>query len=98
MTTEKIAERVQFAYWVPNVSGGLVTSTIDQQYNDGFRTKLIGTPEQIAERIVAYRRRGVDLILADFLHVQEEVEYFGANVLPLVRELEAQEQPAAVAS
>lgn len=68
------------------------------QYNDGFRTKLIGTPEQIAERIVAYRRRGVDLILAGFLHFQEEVEYFGANVLPLVRELEAQEQPAAVAS
>jgi FMNH2-dependent dimethyl sulfone monooxygenase len=68
------------------------------QYNDGFRTKLIGTPQQIAERIVAYRRRGVDLILAGFLHFQEEVEYFGANVLPLVRELEAQEQPAAVAS
>jgi FMNH2-dependent dimethyl sulfone monooxygenase len=68
------------------------------QYNDGFRTKLIGTPEQIAERIVAYRRRGVDLILAGFLHFQEEVEYFGANVLPLVRELEAAEQPVPVAS
>ena len=25
------------------------------QYNDGFRTQLIGTPEQIAERIAAYR-------------------------------------------
>ena len=59
------------------------------QYNDGFRTQLIGTPEQIAERIVAYRRRGVDLILAGFLHFQEEIEYFGAKVLPLVRELEA---------
>ena len=23
------------------------------QYNDGFRTQLIGTPEQVAERIVA---------------------------------------------
>jgi dimethylsulfone monooxygenase len=59
------------------------------QYNDGFRSQLIGTPEQIAERIVAYRRRGVDLILAGFLHFQEEIEYFGAKVLPLVRELEA---------
>jgi FMNH2-dependent dimethyl sulfone monooxygenase len=59
------------------------------QYNDGFRTQLIGTPEQIAERIVAYRRRGVDLILAGFLHFQEEIEYFGSRVLPLVRELEA---------
>ncbi|MFK4086168.1 dimethylsulfone monooxygenase SfnG [Kribbella sp. NPDC020789] len=64
------------------------------QYNDGFRTQLIGTPEQIAERIVAYRRRGVDLILGGFLHFQEEIEYFGARVLPLVRELEAAEDTA----
>lgn len=42
------------------------------QYNDGFRTGLIGTPEQIAERIVAYRALGVDLILAGFLHFQKE--------------------------
>ncbi|WP_099023289.1 dimethylsulfone monooxygenase SfnG [Mycolicibacterium palauense] len=74
-------------------------STFDDlvQYNDGFRTKLIGTPEQIAERIVAYRQRGVDLILAGFLHFQEEIEYFGARVLPLVRELESQTRPVAVA-
>ncbi|MFG2365915.1 dimethylsulfone monooxygenase SfnG [Streptomyces mirabilis] len=59
------------------------------QYNDGFRTGLIGTPEQIAERIVAYKRLGVDLFLLGFLHYHEEVEYFGRRVLPLVRELEA---------
>jgi FMNH2-dependent dimethyl sulfone monooxygenase len=58
------------------------------QYNDGFRTQLIGTPEQIAERIAAYRKRGVDLILGGFLHFQEEIEYFGSRVLPLVREIE----------
>ncbi|OZD47864.1 dimethyl sulfone monooxygenase SfnG [Rhodococcus sp. 06-1477-1B] len=61
------------------------------QYNDGFKTQLIGTPEQVAERIVAYRRLGVDLVLGGFLHFQEEIEYFGAKVLPLVRELEAAE-------
>ncbi|MEV8553860.1 dimethylsulfone monooxygenase SfnG [Streptomyces glaucescens] len=61
------------------------------QYNDGFRTGLIGTPEQIAERIVAYKRLGVDLFLLGFLHYLEEVEYFGKRVLPLVRELEAQQ-------
>ena len=33
---------------------------------------------------------GVDLILSGFLHFQEEVEYFGRHVLPLVRELEQQ--------
>ncbi|HZU77001.1 MAG TPA: dimethyl sulfone monooxygenase SfnG [Dehalococcoidia bacterium] len=59
------------------------------QYNDGFRTRLIGTPEQIATRIVDYRRRGVNLLLLGFLHYHEEVEYFGRNVLPIVRELEA---------
>jgi dimethylsulfone monooxygenase len=58
------------------------------QYSDGFRTQLIGTPEQIAEDVGAYRKRGVDLILGGFLHLQEKIEYFGANVLPLVREIE----------
>ena len=61
------------------------------QYNDGFKTNLIGTPQQIAERIVALKNVGVDLILSGFLHFIEEVEYFGEKVLPLVRELEAQQ-------
>ncbi|WNC09117.1 dimethylsulfone monooxygenase SfnG [Pseudomonas coleopterorum] len=64
------------------------------QYNDGFKTNLIGTPEQIAERIVALKAVGVDLVLSAFLHFQEEVEYFGKRVLPLVRELEAERATA----
>jgi alkanesulfonate monooxygenase SsuD/methylene tetrahydromethanopterin reductase-like flavin-dependent oxidoreductase (luciferase family) len=101
MTTERIADHVKFAYWVPNVSnstsdkrGMWADSTFDDlvQYNDGFRTQLIGTPEQIAERVAAYRKRGVDLILGGFLHFQEEIEYFGSRVLPLVREIEDSEQ------
>ncbi len=68
------------------------------QYNDGFRTQLIGTPEQVAERIVEYRKLGVDLILGAFLHFHEEVERFGRDVLPIVRELEIENglDPAAV--
>jgi FMNH2-dependent dimethyl sulfone monooxygenase len=58
------------------------------QYNDGFKTNLIGTPEQIAQRIVALKAIGADLVLGGFLHYLEEVEYFGTRVLPLVRELE----------
>lgn len=58
------------------------------QYNDGFRTGLIGTPEQVARRIVDYKAAGVDLLLLGFLHVREEVERFGEQVIPLVRELE----------
>jgi FMNH2-dependent dimethyl sulfone monooxygenase len=60
------------------------------QYNDGFRSGLIGTPEQIARRIIEYRKLGVGLILSGFLHFQEEVDYFGQKVLPIVRELEAE--------
>lgn len=59
------------------------------QYNDGFRTDLIGTPEQIAERIHHLKRLGVNLILGAFLHFQEEVRFFGERVLPLVRQMEA---------
>ena len=86
-----------FAYEVKNAGkaspegeGNWAKSTFEDlvQYNDGFKTNLIGTPEQIAERIVHLKSIGVDLVLAGFLHFQEEVEYFGRRVLPLVRELE----------
>ncbi|BDZ59084.1 FMNH2-dependent dimethyl sulfone monooxygenase [Barrientosiimonas humi] len=60
------------------------------QYNDGFKTGLVGTPEQVARRIVEYKKVGVDLLLVGFLHVQEEVERFGKEVIPLVRELEGE--------
>jgi FMNH2-dependent dimethyl sulfone monooxygenase len=60
------------------------------QYNDGFRSGLIGTPEQVARRIIDYRKLGVGLILSGFLHFQEEVDYFGLKVLPIVRELEGE--------
>lgn len=74
--------------------GNWAKSTFEDlvQYNDGFKTNLIGTPRQIAERIVQLKSIGVDLILSGFLHFIEEIEYFGAKVLPLVRELEQQQQ------
>ncbi|WP_180025260.1 dimethylsulfone monooxygenase SfnG [Acinetobacter sp. YH16049] len=73
--------------------GNWAKSTFEDlvQYNDGFRTNLIGTPEQIAERIIELKKVGVDLVLSGFLHFIEEVEYFGEKVLPLVRKLEAQQ-------
>jgi dimethylsulfone monooxygenase len=75
----------------PEGEGNWAKSTFEDlvQYNDGFRTNLIGTPEQIAERIVALKAVGVDLVLLGFLHFQEEVESFGKHVIPLVRKLEA---------
>jgi FMNH2-dependent dimethyl sulfone monooxygenase len=65
------------------------------QYNDGFKTQLIGTPEQIAERIVEYKKIGVNLFLTCYLHFQEEVAAFGTDILPIVRQLEADAARAA---
>ena len=84
----------------PEGEGNWAKSTFEDlvQYNDGFKTNLIGTPAQIAERIVALKAVGVDLILSGFLQFQEEVEYFGQKVLPLVRELEAAQEPLKLAA
>lgn len=81
----------------PEGQGNWATSGFEDlvQYNDGFRPNLIGTPEQIARRILEYKAVGVDLVLGGFLHYLEDVEYFGKRVLPLVRELEAQTKVAA---
>ncbi|QSB18326.1 dimethyl sulfone monooxygenase SfnG [Pseudomonas sp. 15A4] len=83
----------------PEGEGNWAKSTFEDliQYNDGFKTNLIGTPRQIAERIVALKAVGVDLVLSAFLHFQEEVAYFGKQVLPLVRELEAFNHTASIA-
>jgi FMNH2-dependent dimethyl sulfone monooxygenase len=84
----------------PEGEGNWARSTFEDlvQYNDGFKTNLIGTPRQIAERILALKEVGVDLILAGFLHFQEEVAYFGEKVLPLVRALEREREDAALAA
>lgn len=58
------------------------------QYNDGFKTNLIGTPEQIAQRIYDLRAIGVDLVICGFLHFHDEVKFFGERIVPLVRDLE----------
>jgi alkanesulfonate monooxygenase SsuD/methylene tetrahydromethanopterin reductase-like flavin-dependent oxidoreductase (luciferase family) len=58
------------------------------QYNDGFKTKLIGTREQVADRILLLKSLGIDIVLLAFLHYEEDIENFGREVLPLVRRLE----------
>jgi alkanesulfonate monooxygenase SsuD/methylene tetrahydromethanopterin reductase-like flavin-dependent oxidoreductase (luciferase family) len=58
------------------------------QYNDGFKTKLIGTKEQVADRILLLKSLGIDIVLLAFLHYEEDIDGFGEQVLPLVRRLE----------
>ena len=75
----------------PEGEGNWAKSSFEDlvQYNDGFKTNLIGTPDQIAERILALKDAGADLALLAFLHFQEDVAYFGKHVIPRVRALEA---------
>jgi len=78
----------------PEREGMWAQSNFDDlvQYNDGFKSGLVGTPLQIAQRIVAYKAEGVNLILGGFLHYLEDVAAFGEKVLPLVRELEEKQR------
>ena len=73
-----------------NKKGMWADSTFNDlvQYNDGFKTKLIGTAEQVADRILLLKSIGVNLILTAFLHYESEIEIFGREVIPLVRTLE----------
>lgn len=57
--------------------------------NRGLRPNLIGTPEQIADRILAYERAGLDLLLLQFSPQLEEMERFARDVMPLVEEKRA---------
>jgi FMNH2-dependent dimethyl sulfone monooxygenase len=52
--------------------------------NRGLRTGLVGTPEQVAERVDALGRAGVDLLLLQCSPQLEEMERFAAQVMPLV--------------
>ena len=56
--------------------------------NRGLKAGLLGTPEQIAERIREFARAGVDLLLLQFSPQLEEMERFAEEVLPLIREAE----------
>lgn len=55
------------------------------QYNDGFRTGLIGTREQILARLEQLRGIGVDLVLTGYLNFQEEIERFGRDIIAPLR-------------
>jgi len=48
--------------------------------NRGLRSGLVGTPEQIAERIAAFERAGVELLLLQFSPQLEEMERFAKCV------------------
>ena len=49
--------------------------------NRGLRTELVGTPEQVRERIEELEAVGVDLLLLQFSPQHEEMDRFAAQVI-----------------
>jgi FMNH2-dependent dimethyl sulfone monooxygenase len=52
--------------------------------NRGLRTGLTGTAEQLAERIIEFRKAGVEIFLMQMSPMMEEMERFAEEVIPLV--------------
>ncbi|GAA0372061.1 FMNH2-dependent dimethyl sulfone monooxygenase [Bacillus horti] len=55
--------------------------------NRGLRPQLVGTPEQIAERILQYEKAGLDLLLLQCSPQLEEMERFSKKIMPIVEKL-----------
>ncbi len=55
--------------------------------NRGLRAGLVGTAEQVAEKIIALEEAGVGLLLLQFSPQLEEMERFAAEVMPLVNQV-----------
>lgn len=55
--------------------------------NRGLRPNLIGTPEQVAERIAAYHEAGVEVLLLQSSPQLEELQRFASQVFPLLESL-----------
>jgi dimethylsulfone monooxygenase len=49
--------------------------------NRGLRSGLVGTPEQVSERLAAFEAVGVDLVLLQFSPQLEEMERFASAVM-----------------
>lgn len=60
----------------------------DYRYNDGFKTKLIGTKEQVVDRILLLKSMGISILLLAFLNYETDIQDFGEGVLAEIRRLE----------
>jgi FMNH2-dependent dimethyl sulfone monooxygenase len=93
----RITDVHQSAAGYANYQDWLANTQLEQQVsledysvsNRGLRAGLVGTPEQIAERIRAFEQAGVDLLLLQFSPQHEEMERFGSEVIPLAGEVTA---------
>ncbi len=77
--------------WIQNTQLEQKVSLEDYSVsNRGLRSGLVGTPEQVAERILEFENAGLDLLLLQFSPQHEEMERFAEVVIPLVNGVGAQ--------
>lgn len=88
---ERITDVRQNAAGYANYQDWIANTQLEQQVsledysvsNRGLRSGLVGTAEQIAERLVEFEQAGVDLLLLQFSPQLEEMERFAEAVMPL---------------
>ncbi|MBI4420724.1 MAG: LLM class flavin-dependent oxidoreductase [Gemmatimonadetes bacterium] len=89
---ERITDVRQNAAGYANYQDWLQNTKLEQRVsledysvsNRGLKAGLVGTPEQIAERVREFERAGADLLLLQFSPQLEEMERFAEEVIPLV--------------
>lgn len=62
--------------------------------NGGTDAGLVGTPQQIADRMCAFRKAGVTTFLLQFHPMLEEMQRFGSEVVPLLEKASVWTHPA----
>jgi FMNH2-dependent dimethyl sulfone monooxygenase len=52
----------------------------------GGSKAVVGTPEEIVDQFQSLHNQGIDIILLQFINFKEDLERFGIDVLPLIKE------------
>lgn len=79
---QSAAGYLNYQEWVANTQLEQRVSLEDYSVsNRGLKSGLVGTREQIGERILAFERAGVDLLLLQFSPQPEEMERFASEVI-----------------
>lgn len=85
----RVTDVHQFAAGYANYQQWLAGTQLEQRVsledysvsNRGLRSGLVGTPEQVAERLAQFEAAGVDLVLLQFSPQLEEMERFAEVVI-----------------
>jgi FMNH2-dependent dimethyl sulfone monooxygenase len=95
---ERITDVKQSAAGYGNYQQWLANTQLEQRVsledysvsNRGLRSGLVGTPEQVRERIAEFEDAGVDLLLLQFSPQLQEMERFAAQVIGSSQQLAVQ--------